>query len=89
MTLQEEFVDLIQHVGWYADEKFDWVNEEDGDLNTLNEKDRRRYQHNKDLLQEAMRILAESFGPKGVTQEAVNRLKEITNEQLTHPDFSD
>lgn len=88
MTLHEEFIELMRLVGWYADEKFDWVMD-DEDLQRLDETDLRRFNHTKELLQEAMRILAGSFEPKGVTQEAVDRLKEIVNEQLTHPDFKD
>jgi hypothetical protein len=88
MTLRKEFLDLIQHVGWYADEKYDWV-QDDEDLKLLDEAGLRRFNHNKDLLLETMHILAESFSPKGVTPEMVVRLKEIVNEQLTHPDFKD
>jgi hypothetical protein len=88
MTLREEFIDLIQHIGWYADEKFDWV-DDDEDLKRLSAADLRRYNLNKDLLQETLRMLAESFGEKGYTQEAVNRLKEIVQIQLTHPDLQD
>jgi hypothetical protein len=88
MTLEEEFIDLIRHVGWYADEKFDWV-DSDEDLKSLTEADLRRYNLNRDLLQESIRLFAASLGPKGVTEEAVNRLKEIVNTQLTHPDFKE
>jgi hypothetical protein len=85
-NLKNKFFELISNISLYADDKFDWVQDED--IETLNEADRRRYDHNVRILQETMTILANSCSPTGITSEAVQRLKELVNEQLTHPDFS-